>query len=382
MPFLDNIDIANRTCQLLGIPHIGHPLEHTDANFHIAFAYDKLRRAELRRNAWRFATRRAALRPLSATTKFIVPPQWSPIVNYPPGSIVADANNLLWLTTADSNLGNQPGNSALWDGYFGPLTVDLWNATSPLSQSPLGYYAGELVYKTPGDGTYTIYLSLLEGNTDDPQAVDAWSATVSYLQGQIASFGGINYQSLVGLNYGNEPDTSPTQWTTTITVPAVSNSWQMLSAGMLTNVAIVYPLEAGPVEQAETRNAYRLPSGFLREAAPDPKRGNIPWLGTPSGRPLDDWTFEGNYIVSAFRSPIILRFIADIQLVTDMDDMFAEGLASRIAVEVLPEFRDSQAKAADLLRGYHRVMGEARIVNAIESGPVEMPLDLYIAVRY
>ena len=37
-----------------------------------AAAYDKLRRAELRRNCWRFSTRKAALRPMYANTTYLV----------------------------------------------------------------------------------------------------------------------------------------------------------------------------------------------------------------------------------------------------------------------------------------------------------------------
>jgi hypothetical protein len=34
-------------------------------------------------------------------------------------------------------------------------------------------FAGELVYTTPGDGTYRVYLSLQNGNADNPATATA-----------------------------------------------------------------------------------------------------------------------------------------------------------------------------------------------------------------
>jgi hypothetical protein len=78
---------------------------------------------------------------------------------------------------------------------------------------------------------------------------------------------------------------------------------------------------------------------------------------------------------------ILLRFIADITDVRCMDDMFCEGLAARIALEICEPITQDLGKAQKCAAEYNRIMGEARIVNAIESGSDQPPEDDYISCR-
>ena len=76
MSFLTPIDIANRALQHVGASRIDPTLGFTEISKNaqeISFCYDKLRRAELRRNVWRFAIRSAVLRPIDTTTLMLVP---------------------------------------------------------------------------------------------------------------------------------------------------------------------------------------------------------------------------------------------------------------------------------------------------------------------
>ena len=79
-----------------------------------------------------------------------------------------------------------------------------------------------------------------------------------------------------------------------------------------------------------TRNVYRLPANYLRKAPQDPKAGVFSWLGAPGNRQADDWTYEGNYLMTLDGGPIVFRFIADLQNVADFDDMFCEALSCRL----------------------------------------------------
>src|SRR5678815_3993516 len=119
MPFLDSLDIANRALQHCGAPQIATVGEISKSNREVSFAYDKVRRAELRRNTWRFATRRTVLRAIDTDTMILVPAAYDATVTYLPGAIVADTNGLLWLSNTQDNRNNTSGATAAWDMYFG-----------------------------------------------------------------------------------------------------------------------------------------------------------------------------------------------------------------------------------------------------------------------
>jgi hypothetical protein len=160
----------------------------------------------------------------------------------------------------------------------------------------------------------------------------------------------------------------------------VGQNWLQIDAAVRYQ-RFQYPIGAGPRQQATTRNIFRLPSGFLREAPQDPKRGIASYLGMPSGLPQNDWTFEGDYIVTMDSSVIVLRFVADIQDVTLMDPMFCEGLGARLGLEICEPLTQSGTKLQTISQIYKTFMGDARVVNGIEAGPIEMPLDDYLVCR-
>lgn len=423
MPFFDSLDIANRALDHLGATHIETPTEESVNNAKIAPIYDKVRRAELRRNNWRFAIRKCILHPVDTTTYLLAPALWNVGTLYLPGSIVADANGQLWLSTQPNNTGNQPGASDIWENYFGQMTADIYDTTGGTT-----YFAGDLVYIPSADSSYIVYMSMINGNTEAPNTADVWSATQTYMQDQTASHSGSQWRSLIAMNLDNIPATGPANWSATTAyttsqqvtgldgfiytaaqgntgvnpvtdggtnwtntdmpnawtssplIPATSNLWVPIYAAMQ-SLSILYPLNTGPLSQALTRNIFRLPAGYLRQVVGDPTAGINPFLGAPVGRVSKDWEFEGNYILSQQSTPLMLRFVADIQTVTKMDDMFCEGLAARIAMEACEAITNSNAKMQTCINTYKQMMGEARIVNAVEIGPVEPPEDDYITCR-
>lgn len=423
MPFLDSLDIANRGLQHCGSPQILSINEDSKANVEASFAYDKVRRAEMRRNTWRFSIRRAALRAVGTSTMILQPSAWSSTTTYLAGSIVADSNGQLWLSMVEDNTNNSPGVTEVWEMYFGPMTVEPYSATA-------SYFAGELVYKAGATaGSYVVYQSTVNANSDVPSTATPWDAAVTYNGNSVVSYGGYQWDSLISVNLNITPAVGPlaydatTTYTTGQTVtgsdhfiyssvgtgnighdpvtdggvhwtntgvanawqhsPAPSasaNSWRVISATM-TALAFSYPIGAGPASQTTTRNVYRLPAGFLRAANQAPKIGGTSYLGAPSGLSYDDWEYEGDYIVSSQAEVIVLRFVADIVRVTAMDDMFCEGLALRIALGICQPLTQSDNKMQNIASQYKLLMGEARQVNAIELGPVEFPTDDWIACR-
>lgn len=423
MPYLDSLDIANRSCQHIGCQRIASINEDSLQNTEISAAYDKIRTAELRRNVWRFATRRSILRPVTPTTLLLAPRPWAVNVLYMPGAIVSDANGDLWISTQPENIGNAPIDSSVWEQYFGPLTVDAFNATTT-------YQAGELCYVSLGNpGAFVVFLSLMNYNADVPNVAAAWSATTTYSYDQTVSYNGSQWRSLIALNLAITPVDAPLGWDPATTYAATntvvgsdgfiysSNAGSNVgkdpvqTTGFWTNTTVaaawtrnpatyandtqwlavyanlaplifIYPIGTGPTTQTQTKNIFRLPAGFLRRAPEDPKAGSTSFLGAPSGLWYDDWTLEGNYLVSMEAQPIMLRFVADISDVTQMDEMFCEGLAARIAMAVCQRVTQSGAKLAQIENEYKLFMGEARTVNGIETGPTEPPEDDYITCRW
>jgi hypothetical protein len=432
MEFQTPTDIGNRALQHCGVSLMDPVLGFNEVSKNarqVSFAYGKLRRAELRRNVWRFATRRAVLRPLAVTTRFLVPALWVADTTYFVGSIVSDENNNLWISKIANNIGNPPQGSLTWEPYFGPLTVSAYDSST-------SYNSGELVYTTAGDGTYRVFLSLQSGNADNPATATAWSATATYMTNQVVTYLGTPYMSRIDFNVNQVPSASPPDWSSATTY-AITNqvvgsngiiytslvngnlnhdpvaddgtrwtnthllaAWDFTFVGGtgslkwlqiggaefpngvgLSTVNIIYPIGAGPTTQTTLRNTYRLPFGYLRTAPQDPKAGINPALGAPAGLTYNDWTFEGDYLVTSQIDPIVLRFVADVTDVHQMDDMFCEGLAARIAEEVCEVLTQSTAKLSGIRQQYKDVMGDARMANAIEAGADEPPMDEYIAVR-
>lgn len=508
--FQTSVDIGNRACQHIGAPRIGALGFGEDSvqAQEIAFAYDKVRRAELRRNVWRFATRLCPLRPLTATTMQINAPLWSSATVYFIGSLVSDAQGQIWESLIADNVGIAPGGSAGWELYFGPIVCDAW-------QPSTDYYAGDVVYVAPGDGSFQVYRSTMQLNGVSPTLPAAWLATnvyfkdqvvvvfplynagttyaagatvvdangnfwtsvqsgnvghtpssssafwtaypapaqypggtapnytgylypptgggppastgqaaqsassgilewspaTSYSAGALADYkqtqyvaigaaanlnltpsanpaswapisGGTYYQSLVDLNTNQPPASSPGAWTSALTETASNGpGWLAIPNIYLSSLSIIYPLGSGPLEQAATRNVFRLPANFLREAPQDPKAGSTSYLGGPSGLAYTDWEYQGDFIVSRWASAIVYRFVADVTLVTEMDDMFCEGLGARVGAEVCERVTQSDAKVSTCLRVYQEWMAQARLINGIETGATEPAEDDFLTAR-
>ena len=146
-----------------------------------------------------------------------------------------------------------------------------------------------------------VYQCLTTGTLDNPTLLPIlWLTTVTYNTGDtVTDAGGLVWQSKVDLNTGNSP-VAGAYWQS---VPAnqastqVGQNWLQIDATVRYQ-RFQYPIGAGPRRQTTTRNIFRLPSGFLREAPQDPKQGVASYLGAPSGLPYDDWEFEGDYITT------------------------------------------------------------------------------------
>lgn len=409
--YIDSLDIANRALDHLGLPYILDVAEDSLRNSVISKVYDKLREAEFERNVWRFAKRKVWLRPVTPTSRLLQPEQWNVNETYLAGSIVADPNGDLWITWQNENYGNEPGVTAAWDSYYGPMAVDQYN-------SAIAYNAGELVWQASATaGAFVIFLSTQAPNSETPNVADAWASTTLYGLEDRVLYSGTLWRSLITVNQNITPVEPPAvyssgviynagdktvagdgfvyaattnatididpldddgtfwtkgvaaAWTAVPTQFSASNGWLPIFANMVSMGAeslYVTPQS----ENGRALNAFRFPAGIER-------RARITYRQKAAA---DDWEPHGDYITSSL-AMLLYEFVANIKDVRKMDAMFCEGLALRIALETCERLTGSDTKIQILNGRYNKVMIEARAINGIEEGPEEPDTDEYLTVR-
>jgi len=425
-------NIGDRALQHCGAnrldPYLG--LNDGSANAsEIKSCYDQLREAELMQRYWTFAIKRTILRAIDVNTMRLAASLWSPTSTYFVGSIVADQYANLWMSRIPNNLANDPLLSIYWEPYCGPLSVSLYTSTE-------AYGSGEVVYTAAGDGTNRVYLSLQSGNSDNPATATAYAATTVYMKNQVVTYLSVAYMSLIDLNTGNTPSSAPAlwdagttygaaatvggsdgmiyssvgggnigndpttdggvnwtgtgvlnPWTTVFVGGAGSDKWLLIGGTEFPNgvglmsLDITYPLGVGPSIQSVSRNIFKLPAGFLREASQNPKAGVTQWLGAPTGIVYNDWVLENGFLLTSDAGPLAYRFVCNVTDVSRMDAMFCEGLAARVALEVCEPLTQSTAKLGAIAKIYDEWMSNARAINAIEQGTEQPPDDDYVSCR-
>jgi hypothetical protein len=330
LPFTSSTDVCNLAIQNCGVRRIITINDNSPQAEECLFCYDKLRLYELRRSTWRFATRRAMLRIYTSTMNRIIAPQWAVGTTYGAGALVQDAEGVYWISNFGSNTGNTPGTPVLgqlqwWSQYFGPVWADAWSSSAT-------YWAGDIVYKTGTTGT--IYLSTTNNNTDnDPASGSPW----------VAMGTGLTVQSPLL----NQP------WGPSISVQPSGNQLSITASSGF------------------ARNLFPLPNGFLRLLSPDPKGEGSVQQNTTGAMQFNDWSFEGGMLVSRATGPLLLRFVADISNVLEMDPMFCVGLAHAVEYNICERLTQSNIKKQAAGAAYMAFMSDARLVNSLEIGTTE-----------
>lgn len=365
-------EIANLALQKCGADAIASGAlwsEDSKNALEIRKCYHHLRRSELRRNVWRFSIRTEILRPRNDDTRLIVFPTWDALVAYAINNVVVRSDGQLWMAIS-TGINHDPDARTFtyWTNYTGTDWVTLYDVL-------VSFMSGEIVYET---GTNKIFMSVQNNNVGElltdtdwwlPLDAAAYSGATTYALGDRVLSAGITYVSIQAANTGHTPASSPTWWTVT-------------GAPAIFETAFIYPIGAGPSSSTATRNVFRLPNNFMREAPQAPKQGSYLPLGAPAGLPYSDWQFEGNYFTSQMAGPIAFRFAADISDPNAMDPMFIDGFSNRVGFTVVETLTQSDTKKKILAGEYNKFMSEARTVNGIETGAVEPPEDSYISLRY
>lgn len=313
MPFLTSTDIANRGLQLIGIPRVASISPVPDQSkpaVEAAFCYGKLKRSELRRVVWTFATRRVLMRPVVSTTMTLTPLAYSSATTYAVGQIVTDTSGVWWISLAASNIGNALADtSTVWQLYTGQQVAQVYN-------SAVQYFPGDIVYVST-----TAYLAL--------------QATL-----------------------GNAPTGGAPNWVT-------------LTGATLATVLILNPAAYAPTTLVQ-RTIFRLPYNYLRIAPQDVKTAGTPRQSVAAGMRYNDWEFENGFLISlTTTTPFIFRYISDVAYVPSMDDLFCESLAARMGMELAEPLTQNPDKTKDAKASYMTAINDAHTINAIEAGSTE-----------
>ncbi len=131
-------------------------------------------------------------------------------------------------------------------------------------------------------------------------------------------------------------------------------------------------LPASATEPIFTRaNSFPLPSDFIRLLPPDPET-NFNDM---------DWIIEGRNIITNDGAPLDVRYIYDVTDPNEMDVLFREALAAKLAEQLCEEITQSNAKLAAANAAYKDVIAEAKRSNAIEKVAEKPPEDEWVTCR-
>ncbi len=119
------------------------------------------------------------------------------------------------------------------------------------------------------------------------------------------------------------------------------------------------------------QNAFPVPNDFLRLLPPDPDL-NLNDL---------DWQIEGRQIITNDDAPINVRYVYNVTDPNEMDALFREALATKLAMELCEKLTQSNTKGDSLKADYRDIIAMARKTNAIENIAAEPPTDQWITVR-
>lgn len=120
--------------------------------------------------------------------------------------------------------------------------------------------------------------------------------------------------------------------------------------------------------------------GFIRLIEIDGMVGVIPnFGGIGSG---SDFSIEGRYLVCNDEGPIFIRYISPNFSVADMDTLFTEALASRMALEMSVQIKQSDANYERLQNDYKNTITIAKRADAIETPGEVLPADDWLSSRY
>ncbi len=94
-----------------------------------------------------------------------------------------------------------------------------------------------------------------------------------------------------------------------------------------------------------------------------------------------DWEIEGKKIFTDDSAPLYIRYIYNVTDPQEMDALFREALACKLAWEMCEEITQSNAKKDSLESDYEKAIRQAKRINAIEKSSAQTPDSEWITCR-
>ena len=114
-------------------------------------------------------------------------------------------------------------------------------------------------------------------------------------------------------------------------------------------------------------NAFTLPSDCLRVLRPKDTQC--------------DWMIEGRKVLSNNDTVLNLRYVSDVEDVSQWDATFYNVFATSLAYDICEKLTQSNQKKVNISQEYKEEVAHARLVDAIESGPEDAPDDTWLLSR-
>ena len=118
-------------------------------------------------------------------------------------------------------------------------------------------------------------------------------------------------------------------------------------------------------------NAFSLPADCLLVIPPYPE----------SDYNDRDWVIENRKIITNESAPLYLRYIKKVVDPNEMDVLFREAFATKLAFELCEKLTQSNTKKESLRLDYEQVITTAKKQSAIQSVPIVPVEDTWVTVR-
>lgn len=93
------------------------------------------------------------------------------------------------------------------------------------------------------------------------------------------------------------------------------------------------------------------------------------------------WAIEGRQLLADVDPPAALRYVARLEDPTLFDDLLAEAIAARLAVELAEALTQSTSKRELALALYATALRRAKVVDGQEGVPADLPEDPWLEAR-
>lgn len=374
------LDICNRVSQKLGGPLLtslaGTAADSQPITTALKRVFWDAFLAELRTHNWNFAIRRTSISAPYVTITAVTAAE-PPVVTYigtdPDNGDKVYIEDVLGMTELNGNY-YRIANINKTSNTFELVDVDTLENIDGTAFT---------AYTSAGTATICPYYGFLR-----KYPIPDYNATITFTD---TAGGSLSASETILVNWSghNLPIGAPVWFTTTGTLPTASSGitanvkYYVVSANYGDNsFCISNTLEGTALTYTSggsgTHTGHSV--GFVRLLDIDGMYGVTANYGGVGY--TNDFSIEGRYLVCNDSGPIFIRYLSPNFGVADMDSLFTEALACRIALDCTVEIKQDDANFDRLRSDYAQAISIAKRADAIETPGEIMPEDGWLMSRY